>query len=240
VVRSVRPLGLALLAASALSGCVSTQTKNARTLVINERTLDAQSSLRVTRINPRVAVTTVALIRSRRATALVVRLRNLGRSPLSDLPISVGVLDRSGHRQYLNRGINLPYFNTHVASLGGSSTALWVLTIRSVVAPGSRPFAHVGLPTLPASTTAATLPRIEVLAAHSGRGLRLAVLNRSGVPQYDLQVYAAATPRGRYVAAGRASLAALDGGGRAHVGVRLLGAPSGAQVLLSAPPTIFN
>jgi hypothetical protein len=93
---------------------------------------------------------------------------------------------------------------------------------------------------VPASTTASALPRIEVLAGQSGPGLRVAVLNRSGVPQYDLQVYAAATRGGRYVAAGRASLAALAGGARAHVGVALLGAPTGAQVLLSAPATIFN
>jgi hypothetical protein len=239
VVRSVSAPAIVVLAAAALSGCVSTQTSNARLLLRNERTLASQSSVRVTRSNPDVAVTAVTLIRSGRGTAVVVGLRNLERHPLSDLPIAVGVRERGGREQYLNGGANRPYFDTHVASLASSAAAIWVLTVSSRVAR-ARPFARVGFATLPASTAALTLPRIAAVAVDSARALHVALVNRSGVPQYGLQVYAAATRGGHYVAAGRASLAALAGGARAELRLALVGAPSGAQLQLFAPATIFN
>ena len=46
----------AVAAATTLTGCVSTQTKNARTVLVNQRALDSESSVRVTRSNPDVSV----------------------------------------------------------------------------------------------------------------------------------------------------------------------------------------
>jgi len=263
--RSIRLVGAlaAGLAAVALAGCVSTQTKNARTLLVNARTLDAESRVRVTTPDPDVTVSGVQLVRSALGDAVVVTVRNDAAHPVSDLPISVGLRVRGQKPSYLNGAANLPYFATHVTAIEPSATATWVLTIRhtptALHRAGSHLFAVVGEAQRPASTRARSLPRLEARLATAATGasgasasasasapapasgrLVVTVANGSGVPQIGLPVYAVATRAGHVVGAASGSVGELDGGSRARLSLKLFGTTTGATVQLSALPTIFN
>ena len=233
--------GAAALAAVALTGCVSTQTKNARTVLVNQRTLDSESSVRVTRPNPDVSVSGIQLIRSQGGAAAVVTIRNLTAHPVSDLPISVELRARR-HISYLNGSANLPYFDTHIAAIGAAASTVWVLTLgRDTKTGAGTPAAVVGAAIKPASTRDRSLPRLRLDGTASGLSqLRVSVSNPSGVPQYGLPVYAVATRDGRAVGAASGLITELDGGNRTTVRLRLFGTTTGATLELSAPPTIFN
>jgi hypothetical protein len=225
-----------------LAGCVSTQTKNARLVIENERTIDSQTAVHVTRRNPQVAVTGVHLVRFSDGAAVAVSLRNLAAHPLSDLPISVGIGGRHGARYYLNRRANLDYVDTHISALGAGAASTWVLPLRHTKPPRGRPFADVGFAQTPTSTRDAALPSIEVtmVGARTPGRLEIALQNRSSVPQSRLPVYAVATRAGRYVGAGEATVAELSGSAHRTLRLQLLGTSSGATIQLFATPTIFN
>jgi len=235
-----------VLVLTALPGCVTTQQRNARTVLINQRTVASQTSVRVTRENPDAAVTDVALVTSSGTTAVAVQLRNRAARPQTDLPISIGVRTAAGRRLYLNASPNTDYFSTHVAAIGPGETLTWVLTTRSARAHAGRLFAAVGTAKLPPTTGQRTLPRITVASGHSSplgtsaHRLRVVVSNASATPQYQLQIYAASLRGGRYVGAGRAGVANLDGGARKTLELNLVGTSAGATVRLFATPTIFN
>ena len=247
MVRSVRAQIGALasvLALGILSGCVTTQQKNARAQLIADRTLASRDAVHVTRPNPYVHVAGLALVPSLHGTALVVRLRNTSAHPLTDLPISVGVLTPRGLRVYLNRQANIDYFDTHVPSVAARSTATWVFTSSRRVAAGSALFADVGIARSLAPETVSTLPRIEVSRAPESladglRGVfRLAVANASDVPQYGLQVYAVAVRGGRYSAPdGQGSISPAATAGPTSWPA---GQTTWASISLDALPTIFR
>jgi hypothetical protein len=226
----------------ALAGCVSTQTKNARLVIENERAIDSQAAVHVTRRNPQVAVTGVHLVRVSDGAAVTVSLRNLAAHPLSDLPISVGIGGRRGARYYLNRRANLDYVDTHISALGAGATTTWVLLLRHSKFPRGRLFADVGFAHTPTSTPDAALPSIEVamVGAQTPGSLEITLENRSSVPQSRLPVYAVAIRAGRYVGAGEATIAQLSGSAHRTLRLRLLGTSTGATVQLFAAPTIFN
>jgi hypothetical protein len=66
------------------------------------------------------------------------------------------------------------------------------------------------------------------------------VRDDAGVPQDDLPLYVFATRDGRYVAAGRATLAHLGAGASATVLLRLVGAARSSAVTAEALPTILR
>jgi hypothetical protein len=224
-----------------LSGCVTTQQENARTVLLNERTLATESSVDVTREDPAVRVLGLDVVRGRDDAALTVRILNTSERPLTDLPISVGLLTTTGQKIYLNRTANISYYDTHVPAIGAGELTTWVYTARQLPGNRGRPFAEVGIPRLPLSTAARRLPKIDatsVLGARPG-SLRVSVSNRSGIPQYGLQVYAVAVRGGRAVGAARGAISELDGGAEARIALKLVGSTAGAQVHIYAAPTIF-
>jgi hypothetical protein len=246
-VRSARPIvaaGAALVLVAGLPGCVTTQQRNTRAKLRATRLLASRGPLIVTRPNRDVRVDRVALLRGAGATAIIVRLANTSRMTLTDLPISVGVVAR-GRRTYLNRRAGLEYFQRHVAAIGPRDEVTWVFTSRRRTPGRARPFALVGAPARPPVSHAGHLPGILAsavampVAARPGR-VRVRVRNPTQVPQYGLVVYALARRGGRYVAAGRATVADLGTKSAATVDLRLVGAPRGAPLELEALPTIFQ
>lgn len=241
--RSARPVALvgAGLAAAGLCGCVSTQTKNARLVLQNERILASENAVRVTHADPDIAVTQVAAVRATAGSAVVVTLRNLTDRPLSDLPIAVAVRRRGARSaRALNGGANLAYFATHVASIPARGTTIWVLDTHRLPA-GTRPVVEVGSATIPASTRARRLPQLRVRSlAPTGSGeLSVSVSDLSGVPQYGLPVYAVVLRDGRPTSAATTLVSTLNPGARATVHLRLPDSTGGA-LELAAPATIFN
>jgi len=243
-VRSGKPALTALGAgavAAGLAGCVTTQEKNSWLLLRNARTLASQSAVHVRSTNPLVRVRGIEIVRNRRSVALVVSLANLGSQPLTDLPISVGVVAQRAAPVYLNGRANIDYYDTHVPAIAAHATTSWVLPgIRTV--PGGRLFARVGVARDPSSTTVAALPRIGAaqLTGTSADQLRIRLSNESSLPQYTVQVYAVAIRHGIDVGAGRAAVGELNGSAQATVGLALAGHSDGAQLELYAPPTIFK
>jgi hypothetical protein len=244
-VTTVATAAATLLLAGALDGCVqTTQEKNARAGLQSERLVAARSSVRVTRSDPEIRVLGVALLRSRAGTAVAVTLRNDAGRSASDLPVSVGVRTRSGRVRYLNRGPELPYFQTHIAGVAAGASATWVFTTRRR-APSGQPFARVGVPTIGVpGRSGAGVPAIaasRTTLAAVGRGGASAATrlsNHSGVDQSALQAYAfALSPGGRLVAAGTASVGDLASGASKDVRIALLGSPGTTPVQIDAPPT---
>jgi hypothetical protein len=224
-------------AAVLLAGCVTTQDRNARAKLSAERQIAARAPLRVGAPNPDVEVTRSALVRARGRTAVVVELRSRARTPLTDLPIAVGVRTRGGKALALNGGRDLDWFETHVAALAPGATTTWVFTARRRAPAGARAYARVGVPSAVPVSRASSLPRLQ--ASDLGGG-RVRVRNGSAVPQVDVPVYAVARAGGRYVAAGRASISKLSGDGQATVAVALVGARDAPQTQVHVLPTIFE
>ncbi|UUY05370.1 hypothetical protein LRS13_07565 [Svornostia abyssi] len=194
-------------------------------------------------VNPDIAIDDVALVRDARSTAVVVELRSRAARPLTDVPISVGVR-RGGRMVYLNAGRELGWFRTHVPAIPARGAATWVFR----VPPGRRtragdvPFARVGIPGAPVVSSASALPEIQAAPAGGvtrGRA-RVAVENRSDIPQFGLQVYAYAREGGRYVTAGATTVKRLKRDERSVVQVPLTGRTQAGRLQIVAVPTIFQ
>jgi len=227
--------------AAVLTGCVSTQRIAARARLVSARELASQSTTEVAQANADVTVGRLTLIHTRTGTAVVASLRNNSSSTLTDLPISVGVHGK--HAVYLNRSANLDYFDSHIAAIGPHGVTTWVFTTRRRV-PGGRPFATVGVSQLH-SSAGARLPQIDVSlrAGRSAPGsatVAVSVSNRSGIPQYDLQIYAVAIRGGRDVGAGRTAVTHLGTDATTTLSITLLGGTQRAALRLIALPTIFS
>jgi hypothetical protein len=227
------------LALTVLTGCDSTQQQAARARLKAARFIDSATLTVVRRRNPDVRVLAVKLVRGSEGSAVTVRLRNAAAHPWHDLPISVGIL--GGHRSYLNAAPNTYYFKTHLASIAARGSVTWVFTTNRKLPARAKPFALIGARASVPATLAHRLPRIDVTMASSGtRRLLVKVTNASEVPQYQLQIYALGLDRGRYVAAGGATLAHLGTETSEIVAVPLVGAQRPTSVELEALPTTFQ
>jgi hypothetical protein len=221
-----------------LSGCVSTQEKNARAKLVADRTIDGRRPLRIQARSRDVAVVDVAIVRGRRGGAVVVSLRNRGLRALTDVPIAVGVRDAHGRRVRLNGGRGLEWFGTHVPAIGARETTSWVFVPRRRRAlPAGRPWAVAGRAR---AVSAVPLVAAQPADPSGGRAVRVAIVNRSDVPQYGLQVYAVARAHGRVVAAGIATVRHLGSHGSANARIPLVGAPGNHALRVHAPATIFE
>jgi len=242
VVRSVSAL-MMVTALIGLTACDSTQQQAARARLKAARFIASASPTLVRHRNADVRVLGVTLVRGSGGSAVTVRLRSSARHPLNDLPISVGIVARGGRRAYLNAAANVDYFKTHLASIGADGAVTWVFTTPRQLPASVTPFAAVGAqPSVP-PTPVRALPRIEVARAQSPTGssrLRVRVTNVSAVPQYQLQVYAIGLARGRYVAAGQATVSHLGTGTSQLLALPLIGDPRAESVELEAMPTMFQ
>jgi hypothetical protein len=232
-----------LVLVGALGGCVeTTQQKNARAQLQDDRLLASRSSVVVTRPDPNIAVLNVRSLRGPAGGVIAVTLRNEGGRPVSDLPLSVAVLTPAGHTAYLNRQAELPYFQTHIAGIGGKAEATWVFSSASPI-PNGHVFVRAGAPAIPVDKAIGKLPAItSSLTSVRSRGRDRATVsaqieNRSEAPQDGLAVYAYALSGDRLVAAGTALLGSLGSGATQAVQVPLVGKPGSSAVHLETPPT---
>lgn len=244
MVRSASPLILAgVLPLAGLAGCAeSTQTKNDRVALRTKREVAGREAQRVTAVSPDVRATSVALVRDRRATAIVVNLQSSSGKPRTDVPIAVGVRDRRGRARTLNARPRLDWFQTHVPAIAAGGRATWVFRTRRPVPAGARAFATVGALPRERLSSAAALPSVDAVREPGGdrRTARVVVRNASDIPQAALQVYGVQVVGGRYVAAGRAAVRELGPRESATVRLRLTGRPRGRTLRLQASPTIFD
>lgn len=239
--RSAKSVALTMGIALPLAGCTTTMHAAQRERLESARQRAALQPTRVTSPNPLVSATRPIAIGSAGATALIVTVTNHGTHAVSDLPISVGYSAAGGARVYLNSGTNLSYFDAHLPAIRAGRALTWVYTTHRRLPAAVHTFARVGRePSAPARLTEMGV-RIGVgyRAASSGRSLTVRLQNATGVPQYELQVYAYAGRDGHYVAAGSATVADLDSGASERVRLPLVGA-STHQLHVDAVPTILQ
>lgn len=236
--------------AAALAGCATTQQEAARLQLNSARIRASQLPTEVTVPGQAVGVTRVARVVTGGATAFVVQVRNSGRQPVSDLPISVGVRVGSRRPIYVNRQspLEFSYFDAHLPLVAAGGTLTWVFTTDQRLPAHARPFALVGgTPSNPAPRTH-ELPVIRASAvspptAASAAGappLAVSLHNLSSVPQYQLQVYAVAERAGRYVAAGSFTVPHLGSNATSTLKLPILGHINHARLQIEAASTIFQ
>jgi hypothetical protein len=233
-----------LVVAAALAGCATTQQEAARIQLNDARIRASQVPTTVGHPSGAVAVGPVQLIATRGRRTFVVVVRNLRSTPISDNPISVGVIGPGGQRS-LNSAAGLSYFATHLPSVSGHGELRWV--VRTAARIGTRPrlFAIVGRAPRGFGQPPSVLPSITVALVRRGAGrgdggreITVLVRNGSSIPQYQLPVYALERRGGRYVDAGSATLGTLGSGASRTIRIELSGQPAGGRLELEAPPTI--
>jgi hypothetical protein len=233
-----------LAAAGPLAGCSTTMQTAARLQLNDARIRATAQGVHVHRgsESATVRVQRIQLVKAGGRIAFVVTIRNAGSSAVSDLPISVGYTATRHAPVYLNAVANLSYFDAHLPAIAAKRQITWVYAGARALPAGAAPFAEMsGGADPPAGRVA--LPAIAATVsgrARVGEALAIRLRNLSGVPQYQLPVYAFARRGGRLVAAGTASVASLNGGSEQTVRLPLLGDAGGAELTVEAPPTIFN
>jgi hypothetical protein len=239
--RSVRRVALTLALALTLAGCTTTMHAAQREQLESARQRAALESTRVTVSNPLVTVTGLTAISSGRRTGFVVTVRNRGVRAVSDLPISIGYTTAGGSSVYLNAGAEPDYFDAHLPAIRAGHELTWVYTTQRLLPAGAHTFARVGRkPSAPALLTEMGV-RIGLgySTGSDGRSITVRLQNSTGVPQYELQIYAYAQQNGRYVAAGRATVSDLESGARDRLRLSLIGA-STDRLHIDAVPTILQ
>lgn len=230
-----------LAAGVVLAGCTTTRHEAQRMQLDSARQRAALTRTRITVANPRVRAAGVQAVAGAGATALIVTVENTRARAVTDLPISVGYLTRTGARVYLNDADDLDYFQAHLPAIGAHGSLRWVYTVARTLPAGARLFALVGRRQAAPARLTETNVKLGVsydYTAGSGSVI-VHVDNPTSVPQYELQVYAYARTGGRYVAAGARTVTDLGAGTRQRVKLSLIG--SGAQRLsVEAIPTILQ
>jgi hypothetical protein len=225
---------LAILAA-AVSGCATTQDANKRAAIAADRTLASRKPLELKRTDPYVQVVSTTVLTGPHGSAVVAVLRNRGDEPVNDLPIEVG--PEGG--QPVNTRPNVPYFQSHGPAIAPGEQTTWVYVSKDPLG-ARRAFVRVGAPEPSPVTTAGHVDELDTTGSGAGSAVQAQVTNDTGVPQYDLDVYAVARRGGRYVAAGRANLVHLGVTKSARLRLPLIGDAKGAQVQVFAPQTLFQ
>jgi hypothetical protein len=224
-----------------LAGCTTTMHAAQRERLESARQRAALETTRVRSPNPLVRASAPSTLRSGGRTALIVSVTNRSGHAVTDLPISVGYTTANGTTVYLNSSANLSYFGAHLPAIRAGRTLTWVYTTRSRVPVGVQTFARVGRrPAAPALLTDMGVRiGVDYRSAARGRSLTVRLQNSTGVPQYELQVYAYARRDGHYVAAGNATVADLDSGASDRLRLSLVGV-STDNLHVAAIPTILQ
>ena len=238
----------ALLTAGALaigaSGCdvTTTQEKAARIQLNSARTRAAMEPTKVGEPDSRVHVTDEQVIRSGKATAFVVTLRNDGTEAVSDLPLAVGVR-KGGEDVWLNLDKRTPYFQSHIPAIAAGGEMVWVYEAEGDVPEGT-PLAKVSAEGTQEIVSDGDFPELTAAAEASGSKkapkTTLKLANPSSIPQYGLEAYVVAADGDRYLAAGLTRIAELDPGADITKNVTLVGDPENAELEAVLPPTILK
>ena len=235
----MRWLACGLLLAALLAGCESTQSKSARLKANAKGSLDEGRGVVVKKENPEVRVLSTSTLKDANGEAVVVRMRNVGKEPLANLPISVKLLDRGGKQVYTNTDPGLEDALAHVAFLRPGQELFWVND--QVVSTGKPAKAETLVGT--SRPVTGSTPQIEIKGVHlandpvSGISALGRVVNHSQILQRRLPVFCVARRGSTIVAAGRAILEKVKPGKSAPFTVFFIGDPRNARLTVTPLPT---
>jgi hypothetical protein len=232
--------------AVSVSACESTESESARLGHEGAKLIAGAGTVGLGGANRAVRVGQVALVHGSGRTAAVVQLRNVGPGPQSNVPVLIDVRSPKGASLYRNdvRGLEpslqqMPLLRAHVS-------AWWVDDQVLTSGPGSLKV-RVGdaKGSLPKARFASSSAGVQVSATSLGGDLAgpyLAgnVVNRTGVAQHNMPIFAVGLRGGRVVAAGRALIPSLPAAAGKPTGFRiyLVGSPAGAHIELTPAPAV--
>lgn len=231
-----------------LAGCATTQQEAARLQLNSARIRTAEQKTVVRSAGSAVEVSDVSLLSSPGAHTFVVTVHNRRSSPVTDLPISVGVSSRRHGRVDLNvhSTEELSYYDSHLPRIAGGGSLTWVFTTSSKLPPRAHPFALVGAHPSPDASAGRSAPTIAARvtstqgAHHGGAVLEVTLRNGSTIPQYQMPIYAVAHRGGRVVAAGELIVPHLGSRKTLPVRVPVRGSLSDARIKVAALPAIVH
>jgi hypothetical protein len=233
---------LAALVAGPLSACESTQDKS-RKLEAKGGSLAAEKGVSVARSSKDVKILSTDVLQDENGTAAVVRLRNVSKSALWQLPVAIDVRGAGRKSLFRNDQPGLEPTLAHIPLLRPRETFTWV---NDQVAATGKPKAVTAKIGRGSAIKDAGIPKILLSSTRlendpvSGVAAVGFAANRSKVEQRKLVVFVVARRGGRVVAAGRAQIPKLKPGKRAKFQAFFIGNPRGARLELSAPPSVVR
>lgn len=242
---SAQPLlaiGLALLAATSLSACQSTQSRSAELEAENATVLLEEEGVTVTKQDPNIKVVSTTVLSEAEGNAVVVELRNDSGEDLIDVPIAVDVLDAKGRSVYRNDAPGLEQALVAVPFIPAHGDAVWVND--QVLAVGKPVSAEVkvGVGGVPFD---GEQPQIEVSEPKlegdptSGIVADGDVVNRTGEDQNRFLLFGVARQGSKVVAAGRGAIEHLKPEAKkVPYNIYFIGDPTGAELTLYEYPTL--
>jgi hypothetical protein len=238
----MRLAACALLAALVVAGCQSTQSKSAELKAHSKGALAAGKGVVVKKENPHVKVIATSTLKDKNGEAVVVHMRNTGKKPLANLPISVRLADRSGKSVYTNTTPGLEAALAHIALLGPGQELYWV---NDQVVSSGRPAQAKTLVGASAPVDGA-VPKVAVKKVHllddpvSGISALGHVVNHSKILQRRLPVFCVARHGDAIVAAGRAILEKVKPDKSASFQTFFIGNPRGARITCTPLPSTLK
>lgn len=234
-------IGLVLLVAiggGLFAACQSTQDKSRR-LAAQGGSLAAEKGVSVRRSSSNVKLLSTDVIEDPNGTAAVVRMRNVSKRSLWQLPIAIDVRGPGGKSVFRNDQPGVEPTLAHVPLIRPGETFTWIDDQIAPAGKAKRVTARVGNG---ATISSAKIPRIVLSGVRleddpvSGIAAVGFAANRSKIEQRKLVVFAVARRGGRVVAAGRAQIPKVKPGKRAKFQAFFIGNPRGARLEVSAPP----
>jgi hypothetical protein len=240
--RAVLAAGLAALFVTGLTACESTQSKSAALEEQGSKLLLDDTGLQVEKESTDVKVLSTALLTDANGSAVVVTLRNDSGRDLTNVPISIDVLDAKGRSIYKNDIPGIEQGLAAVPYVPAGETVDWVHD--QVLATGKPKTVKVKVGASTA-TFSGELPEIEVsepaIEGDPVSGIEATgdVVNRTGEEQGRLLLYAIARQGDKVVAAGRGAIDHLKATTKpAHYDIFFIGDPQGADVTVTQFPTL--
>jgi len=235
------------LAAVALvsSGCQSTQATSAQREAEGKSLLGKEKGVVVDKANPDIEVLDTTLLSDENGTAVVVELKNTSEETFANLPILLDVRDAKGKSVFKNDIAGLEPALTQVPLIGPGETFDWINN--QILATGEPDSVKVKVGTSD-EPVAGAIPEIDVsepkFESDQVSGLEAVGMaeNKSDIEQEDLTFYAVSRKGGKVVAAGRGVLKRLQPNGEkaGTYHIFFIGNPKGADVTVTAPPTVLR
>jgi hypothetical protein len=219
--------------AATLAGCDTTRDKSARAKIFADRSLASREPVVVKKEFAPIEVDTVQAVGRGKNALIVVHLTNTAQETYAALPINV----LAGNK-ILNRGPEVPYFTNHVPAIDGNAQTTWIFKPGKRIKSG-RLSAVVGAPNKN-QTIGKEMPDLRVedldIATYSALGT---VKNKSGTPQYSVEIYITTAKKGRYTSAGIGRVVKLSSDGSRGFNVPLVGKPGDAEAKVSLGPAVL-
>jgi len=228
-----------LAAALGLAACESNIDRSAKIAAQGHHAI-TDTQVKVGAVNRGVHVVSTSLVRGDGgAQAVAVRLRADGGAQAA-VPVSLTVKGAGGATAYTNGLAGIQPSLQQIALVMPGRDVWWVDDQVSGATGAGSIHVRLGAGRLVRRVPDVTASAVHMTGDSSGRYLTGTLINRSGVAQADLPLFAVALRGGRVVAAGRAiigRLAATPSPVRNAFSLYFVGAPGDAQIDVTVAPT---